>query len=339
MNVLPAPNAIREIAADAVIAEPEKMLNAETPWVARGLINDWPLVSAALESDSAFLDYLLDFYNGKKVSTFLGEPQIQGRFFYNEDLTGFNFVQVDTHMQQIAEKLRALSGSESPPSLYMGSTNLDHWLPGLSEANQLALPMPYPLVSLWLGNRSIVAPHFDYPANIACCVAGLRRFTLFPPAEVKNLYVGPWDLTPAGQPISLVNVNEPDFEEHPRFKQALQQAEIAELQPGDVIYIPSLWWHQVESLAAVNGLVNYWWTRQALSLGNPMDAFSHALLSIKQLPVADRTAWRALFDYYVFSESASDRSYWPNERIDRTGELQDPWAKKLRAELINKLRR
>ena len=42
--------------------------------------------------------------------------------------------------------------------------------------------------------------------------------------------------------------------------------------------------------------------------GAPMDAFTHALLALKQLPGAQRAAWRArLFDYYVFSEDASDR--------------------------------
>ena len=44
----------------------------------------------------------------------------------------------------------------------------------------------------------------------------------------------------------------------------MTQAFSAELQPGDAIFIPSLWWHQVESLSAVNGLVNYWWTDTAL---------------------------------------------------------------------------
>ena len=294
---------------------------------------------AAEQGDAAFLDYLLRFCSDKKVSAFLGEPEIQGRFFYNEDLSGFNFVQLDTTLQQLADKLRGLSETEHAPSLYMGSTNLDHWLPGLGEENQLELPLPPALVSLWLGNHSIVAPHFDYPANIACCVAGVRRFTLFPPDQVANLYVGPWDLTPAGQPISLVDIQNPDLEQHPRFKDAWRCAVTADLRPGDAIFIPSLWWHQVESLAKINGLINFWWTQQQPALGAPMDAFTHALLSIKQLPRAEREAWQALFDYYVFSDSAADRDYWPSDRADRTRVIEDPVARQLRAELTNHLRR
>ena len=142
------------------------------------------------------------------------------------------------------------------------------------------------LASLWLGNHSLIAPHFDFPSNIACCVAGRRRFLLFPPDQVANLYVGPWDLTPAGQAISLVDTRQPDLQRHPNFKIAMTHALTAELKPGDVIYLPSLWWHQVESLSSVNGLVNYWWTETSPVYGAPMDALTHALMAIKSLPGA-----------------------------------------------------
>lgn len=335
---MPEPCAIREVDPEDIALNSEQWLNADAPWVARGLNGNWPLVQAAEQGDAAFLDYLLRFCTDKKVSAFLGEPEIQGRFFYNADLSGFNFVQLDTTLKQLADKLQSLSPTEQPPSLYMGSTNLDHWLPGLGDANQLGLPLPSALASLWLGNHSIVAPHFDYPANIACCVAGFRRFTLFPPDQVANLYIGPWDLTPAGQPISLVDIKDPDLEKYPRFEDAWRCALAAELQPGDAIYIPSLWWHQVESLAKINGLINFWWTQQHPALGAPMDAFTHALLSIKQLPRAEREAWQALFNHYVFSESAADRGYWPSDRADRTSVIEDPLARQLRAELTNHLR-
>ena len=339
MSALPAPAAIREIPAETIRLDPALWTSDDTPWIARGLVGDWPIVAAAQSGDGPFLDYLLTFYDDKKVSAFLGEPSIGGRFFYNEALDGFNFVQVDTTLTKITDQLRSLTAEDQPPSLYMGSTNLDHWLPGLSRGNTLPFSLPGALVSLWLGNRSTVAPHFDYPANIACCVAGRRQFTLFPPEQVANLYVGPWDLTPAGQPISLVNIGDPDLEQFPRFEMAMAQAQSAELLPGDAIYIPSLWWHQVESLAGINGLINYWWSRQPATFGSPMDAFNHALLSIKQLPPSERAAWQTLFDYYVFSDSASDRSYWPGDRQDRTREITDPLARQLRAELTNNLRR
>src|SRR6185295_10671014 len=97
-------------------------------------------------------------------------------------------------------------------------------------------------------NRTRIAAHHDLPDNLACVVAGRRRFTLFPPEQLNNLYVGPLDFTPAGQPISRVDIDTPDLETYPRFAEALNAARRAELGPGDAVYIPALWWHDVLSL-------------------------------------------------------------------------------------------
>ena len=53
--------------------------------------------------------------------------------------------------------------------------------------------------------------------------------------------------TIAGQPISMVDLDDPDFERFPKFREALRHALVAELEPGDAIYIPALWWHGVQA--------------------------------------------------------------------------------------------
>ena len=329
---------MREISVAQLEQSPDLWLKESTPWVLRDAVSDWPIVTRARQSAGAALDYIKQFYKGQKVSAFLGESTIDGRFFYNEDFSGFNFLQVQTRLDQVIDKLLALTSAEEPPSLYVGATNIGHWLPGMELETEFIAPLPSPLVSLWLGNESVVAPHFDYPANIACCVLGTRRFTLFPPNQVSNLYIGPWDITPAGQPISLVDTRNPDYDQHPLFLDALAAALTAELQPGDVIYIPSLWWHQVESTAKINGLINFWWSEQRREYGRPMDAFNHALLSIKTLPESERSAWANLFDYYVFSARAGSEQYRKHNAVDRTKHINSEVARKLRAELINNLK-
>jgi len=329
---------IREITLSQLQSAPEVWLSEAAPWVLRDAVSDWPLVQATKKSTASSLDYLRRFYKGHKVSAFLGEPEINGRFFYNQDFSGFNFLQVQTRLDQVIAKLQEMTDAPTSPSLYVGATNIAHWLPGMELETQFVSPLPSPLTSLWLGNETIVAPHFDYPANIACCVLGTRRFTLFPPDQVKHLYIGPWDITPAGQPISLVNTRDPDYDRHPLFREALTAAQATELKPGDAIYIPSLWWHQVESTAKINGLVNFWWTTQPREYGRPMDAFNHALLAIKTLPEAERNAWATLFDYYVFSQQSQDGQRWKSGAIDRTEHLNVDLAKKLRGELINNLK-
>jgi hypothetical protein len=101
---------------------------------------------------------------------------------------------------------------------------IDKWLPGFRDQNDLVIEKYQSLASIWMGNKSRIAAHYDFASNIACCVAGRRKFTLFPPEQLENLYVGPLDFTPAGQPISLVDFKHPDFEKFPKFRTALESA-------------------------------------------------------------------------------------------------------------------
>ena len=85
---------IREITLSQLQSAPEVWLSEAAPWVLRDAVADWPLVQATKKSTASSLDYLRRFYKGHKVSAFLGEPEINGRFFYNQDFTGFNFLQL-----------------------------------------------------------------------------------------------------------------------------------------------------------------------------------------------------------------------------------------------------
>src|SRR6201999_1875668 len=127
------------------------------------------------------------------------------------------------------------------------------YLPGLGAENGLALNDPMfeanpPTVSIWLGNRTLAATHYDLSNNIACCMVGHRRFTLFPPDQVANLYPGPLEPTPGGQVVSMVDFRDPDRARYPRFAEAEAAGQVAELDPGDILFYPALWWHQVEAL-------------------------------------------------------------------------------------------
>ena len=154
--------------------------------------------------------------------------------------------------------------------------------------------------------RTKVQTHYDLLSNIACVVGGRRRFTLFPPDQLPNLYMGPVDFTPSGTPISLVPLNSPDLTRFPRFAEALRHAQQAELEPGDALYIPYGWWHHVESLTPFNVLVNYWWN-SAPSYGSPYGVLLHAALALRDLPAEQRAVWREMFEHW-FSRIRSRRS-------------------------------
>ncbi len=144
------------------------------------------------------------------------------------------------------------------------------------------------------------------------CVAGRRRFTLFPPEQIANLYPGPLEQTPAGTPVSMVDLAAPDLAAYPRFAAAWASAQEATLEPGDAVYIPYCWWHAVQSLGAVNALVNYWWSEgQQPGMGGAYDALLHAIMAIKHLPPDQREVWRTWFDFYVFEAAGDPAAHLP----------------------------
>jgi hypothetical protein len=323
--------------ADAL---PVDVLRSTQPVLLRGLVRHWPLVQAARRSDAHFCDYLRRFGDATRVGLWRGGPEIEGRFFYNAEFTGFNYQREIGRFGALLDELLAQASAARPPALYLGSTELDGSFPGLRQDNDLPGLRPQdPLVSLWLGNRVRVAAHFDLPDNIACVVSGRRRFTLFPPDQVANLYIGPLDLTPAGQAISLVDLARPDFARFPRYAQALGHAQVVELEPGDAIFIPSQWWHGVEGLEPVSALVNFWWRQSPAYMDTPLNTLMLALLSLRDLPPAQRDAWRALFDHYVFDADAQTAAHIPPAARGVLAPLSEAGARHLRSLLLNRLNR
>ncbi len=198
--------------SDIAVADlSDDLLESEQPLVIRGIASDWPAVKHGLESADRIIDYLQGFDSGNVVTALHAPAEAAGRLFYNDDMTAFNFEYRRMALKEAVQQVRSHVDEPSSPSLYVGSTNVDHWLPGFREENDLPIRHLDPLVSVWIGNRSRVSAHYDFPSNIACVVAGRRQVILFPPEQLPNLYVGPLDFTPAGQPISLVDFHAPDY--------------------------------------------------------------------------------------------------------------------------------
>ena len=195
------------------------------------------------------------------------------------------------------------AGMQNPPAMAAQSALIADCLPAFAAENVLPLLAASIRPRIWLGSAAVTPAHFDESRNVACVVAGRRRFTLLPPAQVANLYIGPLDFAPTGTPLSLVDFRAPDYARFPRFRQALEHAHVAELEAGDAIYIPPLWWHHVESLERLNALVNYWWKGSPDAPADAPSAFEalHASLkAFKDATPEQRAAWDALFGHFVF---------------------------------------
>lgn len=126
--------------------------------------------------------------------------------------------------------------------------------------------LPLRAINVWIGKSrdSITTPlHHDFNENLYVIVRGTKRFSLFPPQCVRQLYprgevtgidpvtgmVDYKDLREFYMPhLSQVDIDNPDFERFPAYREAADQRIDIELRAGDLFYLPACWLHQVHSL-------------------------------------------------------------------------------------------
>ena len=317
------------------------LVSAGEPVVLRGIARDWALVQAGLRSPQEALAYLRGFDAGLPVQYSFGGPEIEGRPFYNDDFTQLNFEVRRGLLTQVLDEIADTFDAPKPPTYYVASLLIERALPGFAEANDAGLAGQGidASASIWIGNRVTASCHYDTPDNLACCAVGRRRFTLFPPEQIDNLYPGPLEPTPGGQVVSVVEFDRPDFDRHPRFRDALASAQTAELEPGDAIFIPSMWWHHVRSLEPFNVLVNYWWRSVPSFLSSPLPALQHAMWALRDLPEREKKAWAKIFEYYVFGPGERAGQHLPDAARGELAPFDEMQARRTRAQLLGRLNR
>ena len=185
-----------------------EIVPAGEPVVLRGLVADWPLVAAGAE---ALPGLLRAGANDVPSETWFAEPGRRGRFGFAADFGGYDHDRRMATIAQTARPHRAAAGGDGALCDVRGrAAGWRGTCPAFARRiGCRLLDDKGMLVSLWLGTATRTAAHFDFPDNLACVIAGRRRFTLFPAEQAANLYIGPLDVTLAGQPSSLADVEEP----------------------------------------------------------------------------------------------------------------------------------
>jgi hypothetical protein len=307
------------------------------PVVLRGLVKDWPIVAAGRQSPSAVQDHLKPLDVGGDIEAFFGAPAIAGKYFYTEDLKGFNF---ERRRMKFGLALESIVSSIDVPgsqSVYVGSVPTNDFLPGFAALNPMPLLSPGISPRVWIGHAANVSSHYDTVDNLACVAAGTRRFSLFAPQLIDKLYVGPIDNTMAGQPVSLAASSAADKDRFPLFEEIKDRSLVADLEPGDALYLPKLWWHKVESTAPFNVLVNYWWDAFRSGPDAPYTSMLLSMITIAERPAAEREAWKAFFDHYVFRNHGHPLAHLPAEQHGLLGSLKENYGK-IRARVMHLLR-
>ncbi len=308
------------------------------PVVLRQICTGWPVFEAAARSQESLAAYLRGHDSGRKAEVFRGAPAIAGRYHYGENLEGFNFERETLGLNEALARIAECVAEPGRGTLYMGSLPASQHMPGFAADNRLGFLPPDVDPRVWLGNASDVACHYDTFDNLACVVAGKRRFTLYPPDAIGDLYVGPIDHTMAGPPVSLAADSAPGDPRYPQFEAARERALTADLEPGDALYLPKLWWHQVQASEPFNLLVNFWWDAFRAGPDAPYAAMMLAMIAIAERPERERSAWRAFFDHYVFRADGHPLAHLPEERHGILGPLRSGNYGRLRASVMRMLR-
>jgi Cupin-like domain len=316
----------------------EQIQPAGVPVVMKDLVADWPAVRAARESPRALADCLQSFDHGRVAFVVEGPPSIRGNIFYREDMRGLNIVRTQGGISATIERLLAIAPDPEPPLIFLESMKADDFLPNFAAAHRMPLLAEEVRPRVWIGNTVKVQTHFDLLSNIACVIGGRRRFTLFPPTQLPNLYMGPIDFTPSGTPVSMVSLHHPDLTRFPLFAEALRHALEAELDPGDALYIPYAWWHHVESLAPFNALVNYWWN-SVPNPGSPYGVLLHAALALRDLPAEQRAVWKTMFEELVFKDPDQALAHLTTEQRGLLGPPSPKRTQAVRAILAEKFQK
>ena len=296
----------------------EAIIRAERPVVLKGLLDAWPAVAVGRQSVARLNAYLKAMDGGALAPVMEAPASSGGRFGYGADMREFAFSKRQGGISETLERIERLMGDPEAPFVAIQMLPLASHLPEFTRQNALPLLPPYVMPRLWVGGPLRTQTHNDRDHNLACVVAGRRRFLLFPPQQVGNLYVGPLDNPP---PLSLVDPEAPDLVRFPKYRQAFAAAQVAELGPGDALFMPKYWWHHVTSLDPYNVMVNYWWGDTATGLERANDVFLTALLALKDLPPGERAYWKAMFDTYVFGDPGEATAHIPQGLQGALGSL------------------
>lgn len=313
---------IREVhGVDRVMFERD-ILPAGEPVLMKGLVADWPAVKAARQSSESIGVYLKahDITN-QKANVSVIQPMHKGRFFYTPDMQNMNFMVDQRAVSAVIDWLVANRDRDDVVTTYVQALVLEQYMPKFEDENPLDILGRSYGPRMWLGNRVRTQTHFDPSHNIACLVAGRRRFTLFPPDQIANLYPAPFDNTPGGVPVSIASLEEPDFERFPRFREALKTAQYADLEPGDALFVPYAWWHHVQSGSGFNVLVNYWWNDVQEGWVSPLMAFYASILTLRDLPPEQKAVWRNILDLYVFGDNEASVAHIPPDARSTFGPM------------------
>ncbi len=209
------------------------------PFIATGCIGSWPATQEWTP------DYFVQRYGDLPVTASVDLPT-----------NGVPYALEPTaHLLRtsMAEFVGRMGDAPSPSYLHQLSVKQ---FPGLESATAFDALLPPATrnrsIYFWLGSGGTRSGlHFDRFDNVNAQIFGRKSVMLLSPEQSGELY-------PFGDNIekSQVDPDQPDLARFPRFAGVRPLTAVTE--PGELLFIPRLWWHHLRSLEpAIN--INCWY--------------------------------------------------------------------------------
>lgn len=237
----------------------EEHLLTGLPVIITGAINHWPAMGSpperAWDDGSGCFDAVRRAAGHRTVPVEIGDK-------YTDDEWSQELMPLSTFLDSFITRD---SSNDRPKMGYLAQHELFRQCPELrrdvSLPDYCALLLPEeaaeatesPVLNAWLGPEGTVSPaHYDPKHNLLAQVVGSKRVLLFSPGDSQCLYPNPGMLNNT----SSVDCDEPDLKAFPRFAEGVGFEGV--LNPGELLYIPPLWWHHIRSLKP-SFSVSFWW--------------------------------------------------------------------------------
>ncbi|XP_022338439.2 lysine-specific demethylase 8-like isoform X1 [Crassostrea virginica] len=219
-------------------------LDKHTAVILTGLMEHWP---ALKETSSWNLDRIRSLAGHRLVPVEIGSK-------YTEDDWTQSLMTISEFIDKFIDR-----PSGDTPTGYLAQHQLFDQIPEMRR--DIIVPDYCCLgsedevdINAWFGPQGTVSPlHQDPKENFLSQVFGEKYVRLYSTDFTKHVY--PHD-TMILKNTSQVDVENPDFDKFPLFRDALYSECI--LRPGEMLYIPKEHWHFVKSLS-VSFSVSFWW--------------------------------------------------------------------------------
>jgi hypothetical protein len=137
-------------------------------------------------------------------------------------------------------------------------------------------------INLWLNNGTCVSGlHYDQADNFNVQISGSKRFTVFRPGR-RGTYPNS-TLTGRANTSRVKDCYSYDRSRFPKFEKVFTSHLEVTLDPGEMLYIPQNWWHQVNTSGEQNINVNFWWASPSKLIRFPWQTTSMVFLRLHRM--------------------------------------------------------